>query len=480
MSKKIRECTSSLLLLATAVIATSACGPHSYRAQQGSVGEVAAKAVELPSESGPRNFEFVQFLDRNRWLIADSDQLWRTEDGGHTWTLSYNAKTDSGGGKRAGGASFINGATGFLIMDRLLLRTDDGGKSWGKVSDLDFGAHSCYFFDALHGWAVGSEWQEGYIDNPAVSMYAGRIWATKDGGQTWLRQRVDLPPGYFEGGTRWSLDDVLFNDLRKGWAVGDGVILWTVDGGEQWNVAEAEKAQYAQVRFIDDQFGWATQRNAAKFSITTDGGRNWKFHNGPPGFGSWAAKVVFITPSHGFATLIGLYETKNAGRTWKWRSGRNEIGDGYEYIGRAPEGPLIALGMNEGMPVRSLVSVDEGATWRQNNRADDKQAGNPARVDQALLQSAIRKSEEELLKLATYKTYPKYPAIGNAARATGDVTVEIIADEEGNVISAQAVSGHPLLRDAAARSAQDWKFRKTMNRGEAIKVAGTLTFKFYR
>ncbi len=286
MSRKIREYAASLLLLATAIIAISACSLHSDKAQQGSVGEVAAKAIELPSKSGPKSFECVQFLDLDHWLIADFDQVWRSEDGGRTWMLSYGVNTDGRTGKHIGGISFINYATGFLIIDESLLRTDDGGKSWNKARDLGFGAHNCFFFDDSHGWAVGSEWQEGYRDNPAVSMYAGRIWATKDGGQTWRRQRVDLPPGYFEGGTRWSLDDVLFNDLRTGWAVGDGVILWTVDGGEQWYVAEAEKFQYAQVRFVDGQFGWATQRNTEEFSITTDGGRKWKLLNGPPGYGS--------------------------------------------------------------------------------------------------------------------------------------------------------------------------------------------------
>lgn len=60
----------------------------------------------------------------------------------------------------------------------------------------------------------------------------------------------------------------------------------------------------------------------------------------------------------------------------------------------------------------------------------------------------------------------------------GDVVVEIIVDEEGNVVSARALSGHPLLRDAAVKAAQDWKFRKTAIQGEAVKITGTLTFKF--
>src|SRR5882724_13619562 len=47
-----------------------------------------------------------------------------------------------------------------------------------------------------------------------------------------------------------------------------------------------------------------------------------------------------------------------------------------------------------------------------------------------------------------------YPDIARAARAQGDVAVKIVIDEGGNVVSATAVSGHPLLRAAAASAAR--------------------------
>ncbi len=45
---------------------------------------------------------------------------------------------------------------------------------------------------------------------------------------------------------------------------------------------------------------------------------------------------------------------------------------------------------------------------------------------------------------AISKPAPPYPPIAKAARAQGTVTVQIVVDEEGRVISAQAISGHPL------------------------------------
>jgi TonB family protein len=73
---------------------------------------------------------------------------------------------------------------------------------------------------------------------------------------------------------------------------------------------------------------------------------------------------------------------------------------------------------------------------------------------------------------------PAYPPIARAARAYGTVVVEIIIDEEGNVISARAVSGHPLLQAAAAQAAREAKFTPTRIEGQPVKVAGKLTYNF--
>src|SRR3712207_8126518 len=50
---------------------------------------------------------------------------------------------------------------------------------------------------------------------------------------------------------------------------------------------------------------------------------------------------------------------------------------------------------------------------------------------------------------AISKPQPAYPPIAKAARASGTVTVQILVDESGRVVSASAVSGHPLLQQAA-------------------------------
>ena len=60
----------------------------------------------------------------------------------------------------------------------------------------------------------------------------------------------------------------------------------------------------------------------------------------------------------------------------------------------------------------------------------------------------------------------------------GDVVVEVVVSETGEVTSAHVVSGHPLLRDAALQAARAWRFTPTLLSGTPVKVVGTITFAF--
>jgi protein TonB len=79
---------------------------------------------------------------------------------------------------------------------------------------------------------------------------------------------------------------------------------------------------------------------------------------------------------------------------------------------------------------------------------------------------------------ATNLVKPAYPAAARAVRAAGAVNVQVTIDENGNVISASAVSGHPLLRAAAVGAARSSKFSPTMLSGQAVKVTGVIVYNF--
>jgi len=79
----------------------------------------------------------------------------------------------------------------------------------------------------------------------------------------------------------------------------------------------------------------------------------------------------------------------------------------------------------------------------------------------------IRSTGNVLQGSAIRQVEPAYPALAKAAGVTGSVVVEILIDERGNVISANALSGHPLLKDAAVEAARGWKFNPTRVEGVA-------------
>jgi TonB family protein len=111
----------------------------------------------------------------------------------------------------------------------------------------------------------------------------------------------------------------------------------------------------------------------------------------------------------------------------------------------------------------STISVAGGANTATANTAAPKKVSVSGGVLQG---NAIKKAQ------------PPYPPIAKAAKASGPVQVQIIVSEEGKVMEANAISGHPLLRDSAVEAARKWEFKPTELSGAAVKVQGTLTFNY--
>ncbi len=79
---------------------------------------------------------------------------------------------------------------------------------------------------------------------------------------------------------------------------------------------------------------------------------------------------------------------------------------------------------------------------------------------------------------ALYLPKPVYPALARAAHAQGAVTVQILLDESGKVISAHALNGQPLLLQAAVQAAYQARFSPTLLSEQPVKVSGTITYNF--
>jgi len=74
--------------------------------------------------------------------------------------------------------------------------------------------------------------------------------------------------------------------------------------------------------------------------------------------------------------------------------------------------------------------------------------------------------------------HPAYPPLARAAHASGTVTVQVLIDEEGNVVAAHAVDGHPLLQAASVAAARQARFSPTFLEDVPVKVTGVIKYNF--
>jgi TonB family protein len=93
-------------------------------------------------------------------------------------------------------------------------------------------------------------------------------------------------------------------------------------------------------------------------------------------------------------------------------------------------------------------------------------------------QEPQRVSEGVLQGIAITKFMPVYPVTARNMNAYGKVEVEIVISEQGRVIDAKAISGHPTLRAVAADAARRWIYKPTLLNGVPVKAQGILTFIF--
>lgn len=140
------------------------------------------------------------------------------------------------------------------------------------------------------------------------------------------------------------------------------------------------------------------------------------------------------------------------------------------------------------------VGLNYSGTTRGSDRSGSTETGSssaeltrpvPERVESKPPPPAIKKPTAPISKgvitgEAIYLPKPQYPATAIAVNAQGDVSIQVLIDEEGRVISAKPVSGHPLLRAAATGAARSAKFRPTLLSNQPVKVTGVIVYKFTR
>jgi photosystem II stability/assembly factor-like uncharacterized protein len=250
----------------------------------------------------------VHFIDQNRgWVAGSNGTLLNTNDGGRTWTRFRPPTQDN-----LRDVYFANAQSGWLLCERdlfklrtndeprtYLLRSDDGGLSWVRVTlpgfDVSARLVRALFSDEDHGWAFGE---------------SGALFATRDGGANWARQI--LPTKHLVlGGT--------FADDTHGWLVGAGATaLQTADGGVTWHsgiVRDGAGVRFTATSFVGKRLGWAVGTGGRIFA-TTDAGRTWTEQRS--GVSVNLIDVKFVDAAEGWAAGAQgiLLHTTDGGGHW--------------------------------------------------------------------------------------------------------------------------------------------------------------------
>jgi len=210
------------------------------------------------------------------YLLCGQGMDYVTTDAGGHWTLQRIGKvpdvrasatmTDEQKAQLVMGATpdlhaiaFRDETHGIVVGNAgAIYATDDGGKTWvARVNDKkqNFTTENLVDVEAIGNlaWATG---------------FDGIILHSIDGGLTWEKQA---------SGTTMALQGVYFLNPNLGWAVGwSGTILRTTDGGKKWDSVTTKAATWSisAVYFRDENNGWACGFSGELLS-THDGGLTW-------------------------------------------------------------------------------------------------------------------------------------------------------------------------------------------------------------
>ena len=84
------------------------------------------------------------------------------------------------------------------------------------------------------------------------------------------------------------------------------------------------------------------------------------------------------------------------------------------------------------------------------------------------------KAEELLL----HKVNPKYPLRAREQNLQGDVVLKVSINKHGEVTDAKALSGQPILQDAAVDAVKQWRYKPYVLNGEAVDVETSVRVRF--
>lgn len=120
------------------------------------------------------------------------------------------------------------------------------------------------------------------------------------------------------------------------------------------------------------------------------------------------------------------------------------------------------------------------ALWAQSKSTPEVDKSNPpvAQSPNTAIQtdSSVPPDSTKLEPLKT--PHAVYPLAATQKGIQGQVMLKIVISETGDVESAEAISGDPLLTDAAVDAVKKWKFKPFIKNGRPVKVSTKVPMNF--
>ncbi|MFZ1700842.1 MAG: TonB family protein [Pyrinomonadaceae bacterium] len=150
---------------------------------------------------------------------------------------------------------------------------------------------------------------------------------------------------------------------------------------------------------------------------------------------------------------IGKFDTGVAGGSGSGRGDGTGPGDG---LGLATDDQMVA-------------STDD---------TDELPPPPPVKAVSPVKEKPLIKSMGVVNSIAISLPLPAVSAAARRANAMGTVSVQVVVDENGHVISANAVSGNILLREASEAAARSARFSPATISGTPVKISGVIHYRF--
>jgi len=154
----------------------------------------------------------------------------------------------------------------------------------------------------------------------------------------------------------------------------------------------------------------------------------------------------------------------------------NQIGTVASSVPPAPPGAVLGR-VNEDPPAPSFTGRGVGTGTGNNVVATTDPPPPPAPPPTPVVPKVLKISKV-LNSQALSLPRPTYPPLARQIKVQGTVAVQVLIDENGKVISAKALSGHPLLVPEAQKAAMGARFSPTLIGDTPVKISGVITYNF--